>query len=137
METSQPPQVSVSGHILIEGPLLASNASPENPPPPPSPPRWEALTAQATLALALGTVALAIVSLIALLVTHADTRVLIKQTRLASDQQHIDTLTALRKTDATITAMKTQADIMRGQLDQMRSEGRAWVSIEPFLGNVT
>jgi hypothetical protein len=95
------------------------------------------LTAQATLALALGTVALAIVSLIALLVTHADTRVLIKQTRLASDQQHIDTLTALRKTDATITAMKTQADIMRGQLDQMRSEGRAWVSIEPFLGNVT
>ena len=40
--------------------------------------------------LALGTVALAIVSLVALLVTHADARGLIKQTRIASKQQHDD-----------------------------------------------
>ena len=65
---------------------------------------------KATLVLALGTVALGIVSLVALLVTHADTRGLIKQTRIASDQQHTDTLTALGKTDATITAMKSQAE---------------------------
>jgi len=33
--------------------------------------------------------------------------------------------------------MNTQADIAQRQLAEMQSEGRAWVSIEPFLGNVT
>jgi hypothetical protein len=99
METPQPPQVSISGRILIEGQLPVSGASPENPPPPPSPPWWEALTAKATFVLALGTVALAIVSLVALLVTHADTRGLIKQTRIASKQQHDDAFAAIGKAD--------------------------------------
>ncbi|HET7888503.1 MAG TPA: hypothetical protein VFL62_19950 [Bradyrhizobium sp.] len=90
MKTSQPPQVSISGRILIEGQIPASGASPENTPPSPSPPWWETLTARATFMLALGTVALAIVSLVALLVTHADARGLIKQTRIASKQQHDD-----------------------------------------------
>ena len=49
--------------------------------------------------LALGTVALAIVSLVALLVTHADTRGLIKQTRIASKQQHDDAFAAIGKAD--------------------------------------
>jgi hypothetical protein len=104
METPQPPQVSASGRILIEGQLPASGASPENPPPPPSPPWWrfwrdtpEALTAKATLVLALGTVALAIFSLVTLLVTHADTRRLIKEARIASKQQHDDTSAAIGK----------------------------------------
>jgi hypothetical protein len=106
METPQPPQVSVSGRIFIEGQLPTSGASPENPPPPPSPPWWrfwrdtpEALTAKATLVLALGTVALAIFSLVTLLVTHADTRRLIKEARIASKQQHDDTFTAIGKAE--------------------------------------
>ena len=99
METPKPPQVSISGRILIEGQLPAWGASPENPLPPPSPPWWEALTAKATFVLALGTVALAIVSLAALLVTHADTRGLIKQTRIASKQQHDDAFAAIGKAE--------------------------------------
>ncbi len=106
METPQPPQVSVSGRIFIEGQLPTSGASPENPPPLPSPPWWrfwrdtpEALTAKATLVLALGTVALAIFSLVTLLVTHADTRRLIKEARIASKQQHDDTIAAVGKAE--------------------------------------
>jgi hypothetical protein len=134
METPQPPQVSVSGRILIEGQLPASSASPENPLPPPSPPWWEALTARATLVLAGGTVALAIVTLVALLVTHADTRGLIKRTRIASDQQHTDTLTALNKTDAQIAALQEQAKTMSNQLklsrDEFAATQRPWISID-------
>jgi hypothetical protein len=100
--------------------------------------RWKdfhKLTAYATLFLALGTAALAIFSLVTLLVTHADTRRLIKEARIASKQQHTDTLTALGKTDATIAAMKSQAEIMQGQLDEMRTDRRAWVG--PLIGKLT
>lgn len=44
----------------------------------------------------------------------------IRDARTAAGQQHTDTLTALRKTDDTIAALKAQAKIMRGQLDTMQ-----------------
>ena len=101
MEAPQPPQVSVT-----EGQLPTSGASPENPPPPPSLQRWrfwrdtpEALTAKATLVLALGTVALALFSLVTLLVTHADSRRLITEAEIASKQQHDDTFAAIGKAE--------------------------------------
>lgn len=49
--------------------------------------------------LALGTVALAIFTLVTLLVTHADTRRLIKEARIASKQQHDDTFAAIGKAE--------------------------------------
>lgn len=63
METPQPPQVSVSGRIVIEGQLPApSSASSENAPAPPSPPWWkfwrgspETVLAKATVLLAIAT----------------------------------------------------------------------------------
>jgi hypothetical protein len=134
METPQPPQVSISGRILIEGQLPASGASPENPPPPPSPPWWrfwgdpEALTAKATLLLALGTVALAFFTRQALLVTHADNKAIIAEARTTATQQHNDTLAALAKTDSTIAALNAQANVMRGQLNEMDIARRPWVT---------
>jgi hypothetical protein len=85
METPQPPQVSVSGRIVIEGHLPASSGpSSETAPAPPSPPWWkfwrgapEKVMAKATVALAvgtamlaLGTIALAIFSLIQIFVSR-------------------------------------------------------------------
>jgi hypothetical protein len=79
MENPQPPQISVSGHIVIEGQLPApsSASSEKTPAPPPAPPWWkfwqrsspwwgehQRLTAHATLLLAVSTVALATFSLI-------------------------------------------------------------------------
>jgi hypothetical protein len=78
METPQPPQVSVSGHIVIEGQLSApGSASSERAPAPPLPPwrrfwkgppetvlaRASVLTTVATAVLAAGTIGLAFVSL--------------------------------------------------------------------------
>jgi hypothetical protein len=72
METPQPSQVSVSGDIVIQGPLppASSAASPDNVPAFPPPPWWKfwqrwkdfhkVMTAYATLLLAVGTIALAI-----------------------------------------------------------------------------
>jgi hypothetical protein len=84
MENPQPPQVSISGHILIEGQLPASGASRENPLPPPSPPWWrfwrwrpEAVLAAATVVLAAATFVLAIMAAIQahiLATTDASTR---------------------------------------------------------------
>jgi hypothetical protein len=67
METPQPPQVSVSGQVRIEGQLHASPSSPQGPPsPPPVPPWWqfwrwrpEAVLAVATVVLAAATFLLA------------------------------------------------------------------------------
>jgi hypothetical protein len=121
----------------------ASSARPDSVPPPPPRPRWKfwqrwqdfhKLTAYATLLLALGTAALATVSLVTLLVTHADTRRLIKEARIASKQQHTDTLTALNKTDAQIAALQEQAKTMSNQLNLSRDEfaatQRPWISID-------
>jgi hypothetical protein len=144
METPQPPHVSVSGHIVIQGQLPpASSASLDSGPPQPPRPwwkfwqRWEdfhKVTAYATLLLALGTAALAIFSLVTLLVTHADTRRLIKEARIASKQQHTDTLTALNKTDVQIAALQEQAKTMSNQLnlgrDEFAATQRPWISIE-------
>jgi len=144
METPQPPHVSVSGHIVIQGQLPpASSASPDSVPLQPPRPWWKfwqrwqdlhKLTAYATLLLALGTAALAIFSLVTLLVTHADTRRLIKEARIASKQQHTDTLTALNKTDAQIAALQEQAKTMSNQLNLSRDEfaatQRPWISID-------
>jgi len=63
LETTQLPQVSVSGRIVIEGQLPASvGANPENAPAPPSPARWrfwrwppESVLAAATVVLAVAT----------------------------------------------------------------------------------
>jgi hypothetical protein len=79
-------------------------------------------TANATALLAAGTILLAMFSVLTLVVTHSDTARLIEEARVASKQQHDDTLTALRKTDATIAAMQTQADIMR-------AAQRPWVKV--------
>jgi hypothetical protein len=63
-----------------------------------------------------------------MIVSHSDTRSLIKDEKYASAQQHNDTLAALAKTDSTISALKTQADTMRNQLAEMRNDKRAWLS---------
>jgi hypothetical protein len=55
------------------------------------------------------------------------------QGRIAADQQHADTLTALSKTDVTIAALNSQVGIMRGQLDEMRAGQRPWVSLNTAL----
>jgi hypothetical protein len=68
METPHPPQVSVSGRILIEGQLpVSSSASPESTVAQPAPPWWkfwrgapEKVMAKATVALAVGTAMLAV-----------------------------------------------------------------------------
>jgi hypothetical protein len=80
METPQPPHVSVSGHIVIQGQLspASSAGGPDSVPAQPRPPRWKfwqcwkdfhKVTAYATLllatftfVLALGTIALAYLS---------------------------------------------------------------------------
>jgi hypothetical protein len=67
MESPQPPRVSVSGHIVIEGQLTApSSASPQNVPATPLPPWWqfwrgkpETVLARATAVLAVTTIILA------------------------------------------------------------------------------
>jgi hypothetical protein len=79
-------------------------------------------TANATVLLAGGTILLAMFSLLTLFVTHRDTARLISDARVASKQQHGDTLMALQKTDATVAAMQTQADIMR-------AAQRPWVKV--------
>lgn len=66
-------------------------------------------TANATVLLALGTLALAAVNLGMLV-----------EMRRGGGQQHADTLAALGKTDDTILAIKTQGGLMREQLEQMR-----------------
>jgi hypothetical protein len=74
METPQPSQVSVSGHIVLQGqlPPASSAASPDNVPAFPPPPWWKLwqrwkdfhkVTAYATLLLAGGTIALAVFTL--------------------------------------------------------------------------
>lgn len=70
----------------------------------------------------------AFAALLAMIVSHSDTRGLIKDEKHASAQQHNDTIAALAKTDATISALKAQADTMRNQLAEMRNDKRAWVS---------
>jgi hypothetical protein len=50
------------------------------------------------------------------------------EAKRGADQQHSDTRDALRKTDATIAALESQAGVMRGQLDEMRADQRPWVS---------
>jgi hypothetical protein len=50
--------------------------------------------------------------------------------RSASDQQHMDTLTALSKTDISVAALKRQTEIMGGQLDEMRFGRRPWVTMD-------
>jgi hypothetical protein len=82
------------------------------------------------LVLALGTVALAVFTLAALLVTHADNKAIIDEAITTATQQHNDTLGALTKTDSTIAALKLQADVMRGQLNEMLISRRAWVSAD-------
>jgi hypothetical protein len=73
-------------------------------------------------------------SLLTLVVTHRDTTRLIKEARVASNQQHQDTLAALAKTDATITAMQEQARIMSNQLrvsqDEFTATQRPWISMD-------
>ena len=86
METPQPPQVSVSGHIIIEGqlPAASSAASPDNTPNHPPPPWWKfsrwrpkSVLAAATVVLAAATFVLAIMAGIQALIlatTDASTR---------------------------------------------------------------
>jgi hypothetical protein len=63
----------------------------------------------------------AVVALLTLIVSHCDTTRAIRDARKAATQQHSDTLAALRKTDATIAVLK-------GQLDEMHSDRRAWIT---------
>jgi hypothetical protein len=83
METPQPPQVSVSGRIIVEGhlPVSSSSASPENAPAPPPPPSWKwwrwpsapvsVIASLATVILAAATALLALVSYWQLTDSHA------------------------------------------------------------------
>jgi hypothetical protein len=61
--------------------------------------------------------------------SHSDTRKALGDARASSTQQHADTLTALDKTDATVAALQAQAQAMRGQLDAMQADQRAWVKV--------
>lgn len=76
-------------------------------------------TANATVLLTLGTLVLAAVNLGMLL-----------EMRRGGDQQHMDTIAVLRKTDATIAALNEQAVVMRGQLDEMRATRRPWLTMD-------
>jgi len=76
-------------------------------------------TANFTVLLALGTLALALVNLGMLI-----------EMRHGGDRQHEDTLAALGKTDATIAAMQGQSEIMRGQLNEMEIARRPWVTAD-------
>ena len=67
-------------------------------------------------------VATAFAAILTLIVTHRDNLAIIEESRRTADQQHTDTLAALGKTDATISAIQGQADIMRDQLGVMKSE---------------
>jgi len=71
----------------------------------------------------------AAVALGGIVVTHRDTLKAIRETHTAADQQHADTLAALVKNDATVAAMKEQADATRGQLDEMRAQQRPWIYV--------
>jgi hypothetical protein len=62
-------------------------------------------------------------AILTLIVSHCDNRAIMWEAQRASGQQHADTLAALGKTETTITAMQTQASIMRGQLEEMKSSG--------------
>ena len=72
MQTSQPPSLSASGRIVIEGELpTASAASPENTPAQPLPPWWkfwkfppETVLARATVLLAVATLMLFVIAVI-------------------------------------------------------------------------
>src|SRR5271169_331457 len=84
METPQPPQVSISGRIVVEGQLPASvGASPENAPAPPPPAWWrfwrwqpEPVLAAATVVLALATFFLAAFTLELVNVASKQTKIL-------------------------------------------------------------
>jgi hypothetical protein len=73
-------------------------------------------TANATVLLALGTVTLALVNFFMLIEMH-----------FSAHKQHKDTISALHKTNDTITALKEQKATMQGQLDEMRAEQRPWL----------
>ena len=80
--------------------------------------------------LAFGTVALAIFTLVTLLVTPRDNTAIIDEARTTATQQHNDTLGALTKTESTIAALKSQAGVLRDQLNEMMISRRAWVSAD-------
>ena len=103
METPQPPQISVSGRIIIEGQLPApSSASAENAPAETSPPWWrfwrwrpESVLAAATVVLAAATFFLAVFTLALVNVAFKQTKILsatdqaLHQTALAADKMRV------------------------------------------------
>src|SRR5271169_1519879 len=65
--------------------------------------------------------------------SHSDTKKALTDARITAAQQHTDTLTALAKTDDTITAMKTQANTMRDQFNAFIRTQRASMFITDFF----
>jgi hypothetical protein len=98
VETPQPPQVSVSGSIIIEGHLTAPSSPSLEVAPAIPPPLWwkfwqrwrdfHKVTAYATLLLAGA-------AFVTLIVTHCDNRDIINQANIAATEQHKDTIEAL------------------------------------------
>jgi hypothetical protein len=68
-------------------------------------------TANATAVLAVVTLSLVLVNVGMLF-----------EMRRSGDQQHKDTISALAKTDTTIAALEAQAEVLRGQLDVMKTD---------------
>jgi hypothetical protein len=78
----------------------------------------------------------AAVVVVAAVVGTVQVYIYIRQAEIMSTQAEIaKSQVPIYKRQADI--MSTQAEIARGQLAEMQRQGRAWVSIEPFLGNVT
>jgi hypothetical protein len=83
----------------------------------------------------------AIAAILTLIVSHWDNRAIIQQSeddtnitvgeaRRAANQQHADTLDALRKTDDSIKVLDNQAKVMAGQLSVMENDKRPWIAID-------
>jgi hypothetical protein len=92
---------------------------------------------------AIFTLALAIFTLALVRVTYELAKIASRQTDILSHTDTALNLAASAQLASAQTAEKlreitsTQAEISRGQLAEMQLEGRAWVSIEPSIGNVT
>jgi hypothetical protein len=105
METPQPPQVSVSGSIVIQGHLTAPTppiVAESSPPVPPSPPWWNIFRWRAERVLAGATVMLAIATLV--LAVFAGMQAWILSTTDASTRQAADA--AVKSAGAAETALQ-------------------------------